>query len=132
MDDGVVGAYSLVSASVSVPVLIRGDVQDLFTLASDVADTEMGVNHVVRGSDHVTNTATQIQMIEALGGTVPTFAHHSLLTGPQGESLSKRLGTLSLRDLREGGVEPEALLSLMARLGSVSYTHLTLPTERGV
>jgi glutamyl-tRNA synthetase len=57
-------------------------------------------------------------MIQALGGTVPSFAHHSLLTGPQGESLSKRLGTLSLRDLREGGVEPEALLSLMARLGS--------------
>jgi glutamyl-tRNA synthetase len=83
-----------------------------------VDDTEMGVTHVVRGSDHVTNTATQIQMIQALGGTVPSFAHHSLLTGPQGESLSKRLGTLSLRDLREGGVEPEALLSLMARLGS--------------
>ena len=76
------------------------------------------MTHVVRGSDHVTNTATQIQIIEALGGTVPEFAHHSLLTGPQGESLSKRLGTLALRDLREQGVQPMALLSLMARLGS--------------
>jgi glutamyl-tRNA synthetase len=66
----------------------------------------------------VTNTATQIQIIEALGGKVPEFAHHSLLTGPQGEALSKRLGTLSLRDLRAQGVEPMALLSLMARLGS--------------
>jgi glutamyl-tRNA synthetase len=83
-----------------------------------VDDTEMGVTHVVRGSDHVTNTATQIQIIEALGGTVPSFAHHSLLTGPQGEALSKRLGTLALRDLRERGVQPMALLSLMARLGS--------------
>jgi len=83
-----------------------------------VDDTEFGITHVVRGSDHVTNTATQIQMIEALGGTVPTFAHHSLLTGPQGEALSKRLGTLALRDLRANGVAPMAILSLMARLGS--------------
>ncbi|GAA6209627.1 glutamate--tRNA ligase [Cognatishimia sp. WU-CL00825] len=116
--DGVLGDISIDAASVSDPVLIRGDGQFLYTLASVVDDTEMGVTHVVRGSDHVTNTATQIQMIQALGGTVPTFAHHSLLTGPQGESLSKRLGTLALRDLREAGVEPMALLSMMARLGS--------------
>jgi glutamyl-tRNA synthetase len=105
-------------ASVSDPVLIRADGQFLYTLASVVDDVEMGITHVVRGSDHVTNTATQIQMIQALGGTVPTFAHHSLLTGPQGEGLSKRLGTLSLRDLRAQGVAPEAVLSLMARLGA--------------
>ncbi|UXX82508.1 glutamate--tRNA ligase [Roseovarius pelagicus] len=116
--DGVLGDISIDAASVSDPVLIRGDGQILYTLASVVDDTEMGVSHVVRGSDHVTNTATQIQIIEALGGTVPSFAHHSLLTGPQGESLSKRLGVLSLRDLRAQGVEPMALLSLMARLGS--------------
>lgn len=116
--DGVLGDISIDAASVSDPVLIRGDGQFLYTLASVVDDVEMGVTHVVRGSDHVTNTATQIQMIQALGGTVPKFAHHSLLTGPQGESLSKRLGTLSLRDLREAGVEPLALLSHMARLGA--------------
>ncbi|WP_264212465.1 glutamate--tRNA ligase [Leisingera thetidis] len=116
--DGILGDISIDAASVSDPVLIRGDGQFLYTLASVVDDTEMGVTHVVRGSDHVTNTATQIQIIEALGGTVPSFAHHSLLTGPQGEALSKRLGTLALRDLREAGVQPMALLSLMARLGS--------------
>ncbi|MEX5728833.1 glutamyl-tRNA synthetase [Rhodovulum iodosum] len=116
--DGILGAVSIDAASVSDPVLIRGDGQVLYTLASVVDDTEMGVSHIVRGSDHVTNTATQIQIIEALGGDVPAFAHHSLLTGPQGEALSKRLGTLSLRDLRAQGVEPMALLSLMARLGS--------------
>lgn len=116
--DGIVGNISIDAASVSDPVLIRGDGQVLYTLASVVDDTEMGITHVVRGSDHVTNTATQIQIITALGGTVPSFAHHSLLTGPQGEALSKRLGTLSLRDLREAGVEPIALLSHMARLGS--------------
>jgi len=116
--DGILGALSIDAASVSDPVLIRQDGQMLYTLASVVDDTEMGVTHVVRGSDHVTNTATQIQIIEALGATPPVFAHHSLLTGPQGEALSKRLGTLALRDLRARGVAPEALLSMMARLGS--------------
>lgn len=116
--DGILGDVSIDAASVSDPVLIRADGQVLYTIASVVDDTEMGVTHVVRGSDHVTNTATQIQIIEALGGTVPSFAHHSLLTGPQGEALSKRLGTLALRDLRDAGVQPMALLSHMARLGS--------------
>ncbi|MEL7133151.1 MAG: glutamate--tRNA ligase family protein, partial [Pseudomonadota bacterium] len=116
--DGIIGDVSIDAASVSDPVLIRGDGQVLYTLASVVDDTEMGVTHVVRGSDHVTNTATQIQIIEALGGTPPSFAHHSLLTGPQGEALSKRLGTLALRDLRAQGAEPMAVLSLLARLGS--------------
>ncbi len=116
--DGILGDLSIDAASVSDPVLIRADGQVLYTLASVVDDMDMGITHVVRGSDHVTNTATQIQIIEALGGTPPAFAHHSLLTGPQGEALSKRLGTLSLRDLRAAGVEPMALLSLMARLGS--------------
>ncbi|WP_108263263.1 glutamate--tRNA ligase [Mangrovicoccus ximenensis] len=116
--DGILGAISIDAASVSDPVLIRGDGQVLYTLASVIDDAEMGVTHVVRGSDHVTNTATQIQMIDAFGGKVPEFAHHSLLTGPQGEALSKRLGTLSLRDLRANGIEPMAILSHMARLGS--------------
>jgi glutamyl-tRNA synthetase len=116
--DGILGDISIDAASVSDPVLIRQDGQVLYTLASVVDDTDFGVTHVVRGSDHVTNTATQIQIIEALGFTPPAFAHHSLLTGPQGEALSKRLGTLALRDLRAAGIEPMALLSLMARLGS--------------
>merc|ERR1711916_344259 len=116
--DGILGDISIDASSVSDPVLIRGDGQFLYTLASVVDDTDMGVTNVVRGSDHVTNTATQIQMIKALGFEPPDFAHHSLLTGPGGEALSKRLGTLALRDLRENGVQPMALLSHMARLGS--------------
>ncbi|MGB3409056.1 MAG: glutamate--tRNA ligase, partial [Jannaschia sp.] len=116
--DGILGHLSLDAASVSDPVLIKGDGQVLYTIASVVDDTDMGVTHVVRGSDHVTNTATQIQIMAALGHAHPVFAHHSLLTGPAGEALSKRLGTLSLRDLRAAGIEPMALLSLMARLGS--------------
>lgn len=116
--DGILGPISIDAASVSDPVLIRADGQVLYTFASSVDDIDMGVTHIVRGADHVTNTATQIQIIRALGGTPPAFAHHSLLTGPGGEALSKRLGTLSLRDLRAAGVTPNALLSLMARLGS--------------
>ncbi|MDG1530917.1 MAG: glutamate--tRNA ligase [Paracoccaceae bacterium] len=122
--DQILGDISIDAASVSDPVLIRGDGQFLYTLASVVDDTEMGVTHVVRGSDHVTNTATQIQIMESLGFDAPTFAHHSLLTGPQGEALSKRLGTLALRDLRDQGVEPLALLSHMARLGSSENVEL--------
>ncbi|MCA8881932.1 MAG: glutamate--tRNA ligase [Rhodobacteraceae bacterium] len=116
--DGIGGPTSIDAASVSDPVLIRGDGQVLYTFASVVDDVDMGVTDIVRGADHITNTATQIQIIQAIGGTPPAFAHHSLLTGPQGEALSKRLGVLSLRQLRERGVEPMALLSLMARLGS--------------
>ncbi len=116
--DGILGDLSIDAASVSDPVLIRADGQVLYTIASVVDDTDMGITHVVRGSDHVTNTATQIQIMEALGHDAPSFAHHSLLTGPQGEALSKRLGTLSLRDLRAAGIEPMALLSHMARIGS--------------
>lgn len=116
--DGIIGPVSIDAASVSDPVLIRADGQVLYTFASSVDDVDMGVTHIVRGADHVTNTATQIQIMEAMGGTPPAFAHHSLLTGAKGEELSKRLGTLSLRDLRARGVAPAALLSLMARLGS--------------
>lgn len=116
--DGILGEISIDAASVSDPVLIKESGQILYTFASVVDDVEMGVTDIVRGGDHVTNTATQIQIIEALGGTVPRFAHHSLLTGPDGEKLSKRLGNLALRDLRAAGIEPMAIMSLMARLGS--------------
>lgn len=127
--DGIIGDVSIDAASVSDPVLIRADGQVLYTFASSVDDVDMGVTDIVRGADHVTNTATQIQIIRALGGQPPRFAHHSLLTGPQGEELSKRLGTLSLRDLREQGVAPEALLSLMARLGSNQPVQLRMSLD---
>ncbi|MGQ0609842.1 MAG: glutamate--tRNA ligase [Paracoccaceae bacterium] len=116
--DGILGPISIDAASVSDPVLIRADGQVLYTFASSVDDVDMGVSFIVRGADHVTNTATQIQIMQALGGTPPSFAHHSLLTGAEDEKLSKRAGALSLRDLRAQGVEPMALLSMLARLGS--------------
>ncbi len=124
--DGILNDISIDAASVSDPVLIRADGQVLYTFASVVDDTDMGVTHIVRGSDHVTNTATQIQIMAALGFQPPAFAHHSLLTGPGGEGLSKRLGSLALKDLREQGVEPMALLSLMARLGASQPVELRM------
>jgi glutamyl-tRNA synthetase len=117
-DDLIRGPQHVDAHSLSDPVLVREDGQLLYTLASVVDDAEMAVTHVVRGADHVTNTGTQIQIFTALGAAPPAFGHHSLLTGPQGEALSKRLGALSLADLREAGVEPLALVSFMARLGS--------------
>lgn len=127
--DGIIGPISIDAASVSDPVLIKAGGQVLYTFASSVDDTDMGVTNIVRGADHVTNTATQIQIINALGGTPPSFAHHSLLTGPGGEELSKRIGALSLRDLRESGIAPEALLSMMARLGSSQPVELRMTLD---
>jgi glutamyl-tRNA synthetase len=131
-EDGILGPISIDAASVSDPVIIKNDGQVLYTFASPVDDVEMGITDIVRGADHVTNTATQIQIIRALGGEPPRFAHHSLLTGPGGEGLSKRLGTLSLRDLRARGVEPMAVLSLMARLGSSDPIELRSSVEEVV
>jgi glutamyl-tRNA synthetase len=111
------------AGSLSDPVLVRGDGAFLYTLASVVDDAEMGVTDVIRGADHVTNTAAQLQIFGALGAAPPAFAHHSLLVGPDGGPLSKRLGALSVAELREAGVEPLALVGLLARLGS------SLPVE---
>ncbi len=117
-EDGILGAISIDAASVSDPVIQKEDGQWLYTFASSVDDAEMEVTDIVRGADHVTNTATQIQIIRALGAEPPRFAHHSLLTGPQGEGLSKRLGHLSLQGLRDAGLEPMAVASLAVLVGS--------------
>ncbi len=112
------GETTVDTASVSDPVLIREDGQYLYTLPSCVDDIDAGVSHVIRGEDHVTNTAVQVEIIRALGAEPPQFAHHSLLVGADGEGLSKRLGSLSIEAMREGGLEPAAITSLLARLGT--------------
>ena len=120
--DGILSLISIDTKSVSDPVLIRKDGQFLYTLASVVDDIDMKITHVVRGADHVTNTATQIQIMEALGKVAPSFSHHSLLTGPGGEALSKRLGTLALKDLKLAGIEPMAILSHLSKIGTSKET----------
>ena len=117
-DDLVRGPARVDCGSLSDPVLIREDGSYLYTLPSVVDDADLGVNHVIRGEDHVTNTAVQVQIFRALGAAVPFFAHHNLLTTASGEGLSKRLGHLSLRGLRESGVEPLAVAALAVLVGS--------------
>ncbi|SIP99297.1 glutamate--tRNA ligase [Bosea sp. TND4EK4] len=117
-DDLVRGASHVDCASLSDPVLVREDGSYLYTLPSVVDDIETGVTHVIRGEDHVTNTAVQAQIFEALGAALPVFGHHNLLTTASGEGLSKRLGHLSLRGLRDSGVEPLAVAALAVLVGT--------------
>ncbi|MCJ2041752.1 glutamate--tRNA ligase [Methylobacterium sp. J-059] len=117
-DDLVRGEAHVDCASLSDPVLVRADGSYLYTLPSVVDDADLGVTHVIRGEDHVTNTGVQVQIFEALGATLPIFGHHNLLTTVDGEGLSKRLGHLSLRSLREAGYEPAAVRSLAVLTGS--------------
>ncbi|MFC5507306.1 MULTISPECIES: glutamate--tRNA ligase [Hyphomicrobiales] len=105
-------------ASLSDQVLIREDGSYLYHLPSVVDDAATGVTHIIRGEDHVTNTAVHIQIFQALGAALPSFGHHNLLTTASGEGLSKRLGHLSLRGLREAGVEPLAVAALATLTGS--------------
>jgi len=112
------GPVEIDTATLSDPVLVREDGAFLYTLPSVADDIDMAISHVIRGEDHVTNTAAQIEIFRALGGPVPAFAHHPLLVGAKGEALSKRLGSLSLQQLREDGFEPLAVASYLAKIGT--------------
>lgn len=116
-DDLIRGPQKLDPALLSDPVIRRADGSWLYMLPSAVDDIEMGVTHVVRGEDHVTNTGLQLQMFEALGAPPPAFAHEALLVGSEGK-LSKRLGSLGVEALREAGIEPQALVAKLARIGT--------------
>ncbi|WP_448659411.1 glutamate--tRNA ligase [Sphingomonas sp. CJ99] len=116
-DDAVRGPQQFDAASMSDPVIRRGDGSWLYLLPSVIDDIDMGVTLVARGEDHVTNTAAQVQMFDALGAAPPRFAHAALLTGAEGK-LSKRLGSLGIDHFRETGIEPMAILSLLARIGT--------------
>jgi glutamyl-tRNA synthetase len=117
-DDLARGPCEVDTASMSDPVLIREDGAFLYTLPSVVDDIDMAITHVIRGEDHVTNTGAQIEIFEALGAKAPHFAHTTLLVGADGEGLSKRLGSMSIMDLRESGYEPLAVISHLARIGT--------------
>lgn len=101
----------------SDPVIRREDGSWLYLLPSVIDDVDLGITHVVRGEDHVSNSAVQIQMFEALGSASPRFAHEALLVAAEGK-LSKRLGAIGVDEIRDGGLEPMALLSVLARIGT--------------
>ena len=128
-NDLVRGEAHVDCASLSDPVLIRADGSYLYTLPSVVDDADLGVTHVIRGEDHVTNTGVQSQIFEALGAALPAFGHHNLLTTADGEGLSKRLGHLSLRSLREAGYEPAAVRSLAVLTGSAEAVRAVATLE---
>ena len=106
------------AASLSDPVLVRSDGQPLYTFTSVVDDMALAITHIIRGDDHIANSAAQIQLFRALGGAAPTFGHLPLLTDAQGGGLSKRMGSLSLAHLRGEGIEAMAVNSLLAKLGT--------------
>lgn len=116
-DDVVRGVCRYEAKKLSDPIVIREDGSYLYHLPSVIDDVDFKITHIVRGEDHVTNTAAQIQMFQAIGGDVPTFAHLPLLTGKEGK-LSKRLGSLGVRELRAEGVEAMAICSFLAKLGT--------------
>jgi glutamyl-tRNA synthetase len=116
-DDLIRGAQSFDPRTMSDPVIRRADGSWLYMLPSAIDDADMGITHVVRGEDHVSNTALQLQMFDAMGVAPPRFAHEALLTGAEGK-LSKRLGSLGVEHFREQGIEPQAVIALLARIGT--------------
>ncbi|WP_288417619.1 glutamate--tRNA ligase [uncultured Novosphingobium sp.] len=127
-DDGIRGPQRFDPAMMSDPVVRRADNSWLYMLPSVIDDIAMGVTDVLRGEDHVSNTATQVQMFQALGAPLPRFAHEALLTGAEGK-LSKRLGSLGIAHFREIGIEPVALRALLARLGTSDPVDASLDAD---
>jgi glutamyl-tRNA synthetase len=126
--DGIRGKQKFAASQLSDPVIRRADGSWLYMMPSAVDDIDMGVTQVLRGEDHVSNTAVQIQIFTALyvagfaatpgaANSLPAFAHEALLVGKEGK-LSKRLGSLGCDSFRETGIEPEAIIALLARLGT--------------
>jgi glutamyl-tRNA synthetase len=129
--DQVLGDRTVKLTAISDPVLIRADGSPLYTFTSVVDDLEMGITHIVRGEDHVTNTGIQIDIFEALGGKqgALAFGHLPLLTDAEGGALSKRLGSISLRHLRKDGIEPAALVGYLAALGTSNDPVAGMPAD---
>src|SRR5688572_4913716 len=116
-DDLIRGPQRFDPKLLSDPVVRREDGSWLYLLPSVIDDVDLGITHIVRGEDHVSNTATQLQMFATMGGTAPHFAHEALLTGSEGK-LSKRLGSLGADHFREIGIEPVTLIAKLARIGT--------------
>lgn len=124
------GDVSIDLEALSDPILIREDGSFLYTLPSVVDDVDFDITHIVRGEDHVTNSAVQVQIFEAVGGSAPEMAHFALMTGKSGEGLSKRHGAMSIEEYREqAGLEPMSVVSLLARVGTSEPVEAFLDTS---
>ncbi len=129
-DDLVRGPQSYHGAHLSDPVVRRADGSWLYMLPSVIDDVDFAVTHVLRGEDHVTNTAVQIQMFAAMNAPPPAFGHVPLITGPGGEGLSKRDGAQAVRDFRAEGIEPAPMLAMLASLGTAEAADPTADAAR--
>lgn len=123
--DGVRGDCHIETASLSDPILARADGQVLYSFASVIDDADFGITDVLRGEDHVANTAVQIELFRAMGAALPRFAHHNLIASATGEEMSKRTGALSLRSFRDSGIDPLAV-AIVATLTGTSEPIRTL------
>ncbi len=130
-EDLVLGRRMVKLSSISDPILVRADGSPLYTFASAVDDLDFSVSHIIRGEDHITNTGVQLDILAALGADISAFrfAHLPLLVDASGGPLSKRLGSLSLRALRTGGMMPEAVAGYLARLGTPDEAIPGLPQD---
>ena len=116
--DEIAGEINVRTSVVSDPILLKGNGQFLYTLASVIDDSDFGVTDVVRGIDHLTNTAVQIEIFRNLSAGLPVFGHHSLIVDNSGENFSKRSGSLSIKSLKEAGIEAGAIVSKLVSLGT--------------
>ncbi|MEX2252667.1 MAG: glutamate--tRNA ligase [Thermoleophilaceae bacterium] len=117
VEDVIRGEVSFPHSALDDFVIARSDGSALYNLAVAVDDLEMGITHVVRGEDHLSNTPRQVLVLRALGAEPPVYAHLPLLHGPDGKKLSKRHGAASVQELREAGYLPEAVRNYIALLG---------------
>ncbi len=117
-DDGIRGLQKISLKTLSDPVIRREDGSFLYTFTSVVDDVDLGITHIIRGEDHVTNTAVQIDMFHRIKGVAPHFSHHNLLVSSTGEGLSKRLSSLSIKELLENNFEPDTLSNYVTYIGS--------------
>ncbi len=116
--DEIAGEINVRTSVVSDPILVKGNGQFLYTLASVIDDSDFGITDVVRGIDHLTNTAVQIEIFRNLSAGLPVFGHHSLIVDNSGENFSKRSGSLSIKSLKEAGIEAGAIISKLVSLGT--------------
>jgi nondiscriminating glutamyl-tRNA synthetase len=117
VDDLIRGRVVIGADALSDPIIVRSDGVAGYNFATVVDDRDMGITHVIRGDDHLTNTARQQLLFEALGGPVPRWAHHSMVLGADGGKLSKRHGATAVGDYRELGYLPETIVNYLALLG---------------
>ena len=123
-NDLVRGECSLDPSSVSDPIIVREDGRFIYTLASVIDDCDFEITHIIRGEDHVTNSAVQIQIFKALNSNIPKMGHLSLMTDIDGGGLSKRIGSLSIYELKKQNIEPQVLNSYLAKIGSSQNVEL--------